>query len=444
MRLTVPEPKIDIYDDGFAKHDKLDRVSQGNQLSELVERINEPMVIAVDGAWGSGKSFFLKCWVGEHLKGEYKTEVVYFDAFEHDFLDDPLIALTGVIGERLERDKGASQSALQGLKRAAPALGRGLLRIGASVATAGVVTRVDDLVDAAAGSLEQGAQDAIDSFWKKEDGKRAAMKAFREALVKLTERNDEGAPTRKLIVVVDELDRCRPDYALSLLEIIKHFFNVDGVHFVLGCNMEALAESVRARYGADYDGERYLQKFVTLKLGLVVSNQFTRQPPKWVDYLHECAEAMGFNRHANPLLQCTCVFLDALRVLPVVSLRDVEKQLTQLACLPGVTDGFSDARATGLALLCVLKEHHPSKFRLVTERRRIKLDYFEIFDFDAVENLSLAAQIRRILNCFSSRPLIEGELDDDESSNLLGWDDPEEFLFDLCHDKILRVEPAFD
>lgn len=444
MRLTVPEPKIDVYEDGFSKHDRLDRVSQGRQLSELVERINEPMVIAVDGAWGSGKSHFLKCWVGEHLKKDHSTEVVYFDAFEHDFLDDPLIALTGVIGERLAGDKTASQSALQGLKRAAPALGRGLLRMGVSVATAGVLTRADDLVDAAAGSLEQGAQDAIDSFWKKEDGKRAAMKAFREALVTLTEPDDGDKPTRRLIVVVDELDRCRPDYALSLLEIIKHFFNVDGVHFVLGCNMEALAGSVRARYGTDYDGQRYLQKFVTLKLSLVSSSKYTRQPPKWEDYLEKCAEEMGFNRHARHLFQRTSVFLEALRVLPVVSLRDVERQLTQLACLPSVMDGFTEARATGVALLCILKEHHPSKFQNLTEKRKIKLDYSEIFDFDAAENMSLAVQIRRILHCFSSRPLIEEELEDDEISHLLDWDDPEEFLFHLCHDEILRVMPTFN
>ncbi|WP_333848286.1 P-loop NTPase fold protein, partial [Phaeobacter italicus] len=68
MRLTVPEPKIDLYNDGFADHDQLDRKATGDKLSDLVERIDDPMVIALDGAWGSGKSFFLKCWVGEHLK----------------------------------------------------------------------------------------------------------------------------------------------------------------------------------------------------------------------------------------------------------------------------------------------------------------------------------------------------------------------------------------
>jgi hypothetical protein len=314
-------------------------------------------------------------------------------------------------------------------------------------------------MDAAAGSLEKGAQEAIDGFWKKEDGKRAAMKAFREALVALTEpatQDDvakaveagetltEGQPTRKLVVVVDELDRCRPDYALSLLEIIKHFFNVDGVHFVLGCNMEALAESVRARYGAGYDGQRYLQKFVTLKLSLVGSSQYTRQPPKWEDYLQACAKEMGFSRTTRHLLSYTSVFLDSLRVLPVVSLRDVERQLTQLVCLPKILDGYSEAEAICVALLCVLKEYHPAQFRELTEKRSIKLDYSEIFDFGAAENSALAARIRRILHCFSSHPLTEEELDDDAVSHLLDWDDPEEYLFQICHREILHVQPVFD
>jgi predicted KAP-like P-loop ATPase len=56
------------------------------------------MVIALDGAWGSGKSFFLKCWVGAHkLENEGTATTVYFDALSYDYLDDPLVALTGAI-----------------------------------------------------------------------------------------------------------------------------------------------------------------------------------------------------------------------------------------------------------------------------------------------------------------------------------------------------------
>ncbi len=76
MRLTMPAPKIKLYKDGFAGHDKLGREKTGHRLSELVERIDDPLVIALDGAWGSGKSLFLKCWVGEHLKRDGNCQTV--------------------------------------------------------------------------------------------------------------------------------------------------------------------------------------------------------------------------------------------------------------------------------------------------------------------------------------------------------------------------------
>lgn len=296
MRLTVPEPKIKLYDQGFEdldergqKLDQLGRKATGDKLSDLVERIDDPMVIALNGAWGSGKSFFLKCWVGEHLKRkENTTQTVYFDAFGHDFLDDPLIALTGAIAERFEsaesQEENQKTERSKKIKKAAWAVGKGALRIGASVATFGATEALSDMGDAVANAVGDEAQTFLSSdigngeaekFWTAHEARIAAMKAFRIALTELTEPVTEdqatkddrlrvGNPTRKLVVVIDELDRCRPDYALSLLEIIKHFFNVPGVHFVLGVNLKELQNSVKARYGSGIDAAMYLQKFISI------------------------------------------------------------------------------------------------------------------------------------------------------------------------------------
>lgn len=266
MRLTVPEPKIKLYKDGFEGHDQLNRAETGTKLSDLVERIDDPLVIALDGAWGSGKSFFLKCWVGEHLKREGNTtQTVYFDAFQHDFLDDPLIALTAeIFDSRAHAPSPISEKVFTKIREAAPRVGRGLLRAGVAVATAGIVQNADELGDAAAKAIGGDLSDTAAEFWRKEDDKRAAMKSFKDGLIALTLPNEDGVPQRKLAIVIDELDRCRPDYALSLLEIIKHFFNVDGVHFVLGVNLSELQNSVRARYGSGVDAAMYLQKFVSI------------------------------------------------------------------------------------------------------------------------------------------------------------------------------------
>ena len=54
MKLTLPEPQIDLYNDGLDPHDKLDRKPIAKQLSHLVESIEDPLVIALDGGWGAG------------------------------------------------------------------------------------------------------------------------------------------------------------------------------------------------------------------------------------------------------------------------------------------------------------------------------------------------------------------------------------------------------
>ena len=82
----------------------------------------------------------------------------------------------------------------------------------------------------------------------------------------------ELAQNQKLVIVIDELDRCRPDFALSMLEILKHLFHVPNGHFVLGVNLTALEHSVRARYGTGLDAGRYLKKFYNLIFELTDSN----------------------------------------------------------------------------------------------------------------------------------------------------------------------------
>lgn len=87
---------------------------------------------------GSGKSFFLKCWVGAHQKeNEGTAKTVYFDAFAHDYLDDPLVAIIGTIADRFEPDD-VSSKALAKAKAAAAKLWRPALRIVLAATTAGL------------------------------------------------------------------------------------------------------------------------------------------------------------------------------------------------------------------------------------------------------------------------------------------------------------------
>lgn len=366
-RLSLPKPNIELYKHGFMDaKDKLDRIQTGVALSELVERIEDPMVIALNGGWGTGKSFFLQCWVGQHLKDEkHQAQTVYFDAFKHDFIDEPLISLMGVIEDRFD-DEDVKDRTLKnrfaGTVKVAKKLLKPALRVGAGVMSSGlsevavaaigtekVDTTVDSMVDAGVKRLGAEASGAIDDLWKSEAGRRHAMEEFRESLVQLTapdlplpdkadedeqDNAEEKVPRpKKLVIVIDELDRCRPDYALSLLEIIKHFFDVPHVHFVLGANMRELQNSVSARYGAGIDAALYLQKFVTLTMRLPEHLNGGRGTVVAERYFEQISAKIGLE---TGLLHIVGEITTWIKEPDVVSLRGFERLASVLAITPAV------------------------------------------------------------------------------------------------------------
>jgi len=324
LRLTLPEPKIDLYESGFEGICKLDRAQVGKKLSNLVESIAEPMVIAVDAPWGAGKSVFLRCWVGAHqCENSGTAKTVYFDAFKHDYMDDPLIGLVSEISTRFE-GKRAQKGLWKTAKEAASKLSRPAARVGLAVATAGASEIAVAVVDAAlkAGSME--LENASEEFWKKEDGRRAAMDGFRAALATIA-KNER-------LVVVDELDRCRPDYALGLLEVVKHFFDVPNVHFVLGVNLRELANSVKSRYGAGVQSDKYLQKFITVSMPLVGRNPRTSKVQAPIKHFKNVSQQIGLSSSwkADWIVE----YLNLVDWDAGLTLRDVERIATLAIVTP--------------------------------------------------------------------------------------------------------------
>ena len=175
MRLTPPEPEFTPGEKGFddkdatgLPYDLLGRKAVGKQLSDLVERIDEPLVIALDGGWGSGKSHFLRLWAGAHRKENGGTaKVIYFDAFEHDYLDDPLVGLVGAILQE-PRELAWQDAALHNIKSAASKLLRPAARIGIAVATAGASEFAVSAFDPLMRATGKEAEKAIDAMWAKE------------------------------------------------------------------------------------------------------------------------------------------------------------------------------------------------------------------------------------------------------------------------------------
>lgn len=451
MRITPPKAEIDIYNDGLEKHDLLARATQSKNLSSIVEEIDEPLVVAIDGAWGSGKTFFLKCWVGAHtLENSGSATTVYFDAFENDFLDDPLIGLTGALASRAD-EESSTKKALRMAKIAAAKIWRPTARIGLAIGTAGASeiagTVVDSGLDAA--SKELGAQ--VDEFWKKESGKRAAMKEFRAALIKLTDPDENGLPTKKFVFVVDELDRCRPDFALDTLEVIKHFFFVPGVHFVLGVNFSELLNTVKVRYGDKVDALTYLQKFVTISISLPELVEFDGKPTHTAErYYRAMLPKMGLQ---GKLLDDVHFWIRNFEVFQFSSVRHAQRVLTEIALIPKrdseLERMYHGWRLT-LAALVLIKHAEPNLFKKARLGTLSFKDMVELLDLPKTVDADSRRALQvadRLWRSILSPLTLKQEEQWQQMWGSFGLDSPKDVIPDLLRDFLDAVsltEEAFD
>ena len=256
MGIRIQPREVVICKDDPFRHDLLDRKEKAEVLTSLIRNIDGPCTKAVDAAWGAGKTTFLKMWA-QYLRNE-SYPVVEFNAWETDASGDPFVALTTEITEQL---KGAADTSRvdQVKARAKKLLSRlapGLIRFGAGFVP---------IAGAELGhSLSTYAEEAISSY---SETKQSTVE-FKASLQELTNAVLETNGNKPVVVLIDELDRCRPTYAIELLETAKHIFGVDQVVFVLAVNREQLGHSVKALYGGEFDAEGYLRRFFDIDFRL--------------------------------------------------------------------------------------------------------------------------------------------------------------------------------
>ncbi|WP_322994067.1 KAP family P-loop NTPase fold protein [Castellaniella sp.] len=292
--MRILPPPLEIGDEeGFSpRKDIFKRKKFGDGLTNLVQNVEDPLVVLLDSPWGSGKTTFLKMWAGELRKAGHP--VIYFDAFAHDHIGNAFLAIAGeVIGLAQKRRIDQRPKAIQFLNTAAKTGGviiRGLAKAGVKAATLGALDAADlkEAVSGVADDLAGVASDGVDEYVKglleRQSKENQTLEEFRKALGELAaelakpaagESPEEGeevpalkAQDRPLIFILDELDRCKPTFALDLLETIKHLFSVPNVHFVLSANHAQLRASVQFSYGTGVDATLYLQKFYNFSVSL--------------------------------------------------------------------------------------------------------------------------------------------------------------------------------
>lgn len=239
------------------KHDLLNRKTAIEALTNVISNIEGPCVMAVDAPWGMGKTTFIRMW--EQYLRDKAFPVASFNAWETDYFANPFSALSGEFLQELGK-----------FKRNLPqleALGKAVQSISSMMPT--LIPVISSAIDG--GMLGKSIVKAVEDYAAKESKDRRStrreLEKFRKALDE-TARKLAEFQKHPLVIIIDELDRCRPLYAIELLELTKHFFSVDHIVFVLAINLTELSHSVRAVYGEQFNASNYLERFFDIDFKL--------------------------------------------------------------------------------------------------------------------------------------------------------------------------------
>lgn len=249
--------------------DSISRDEDILRFIKILDAFDESCSVALDGNWGSGKTFFVnqvKMVLDAYndfnsiIEDENKTKVkaiitrlnnnrplevkpqvcVYYDAWENDNDEDPIMSLMYAILNSVDTDFSFKLE--------------------------------KNCVDKAIAILEffsgKGFRKLIDNL--KSESLLADLKVARNIKEIINEFLDSLLVEKgdRLVIFIDELDRCKPSYAVKLLERIKHYFSKDNITFVFSINISELQHTIKRYYGDDFNAYRYLDRFFDLRISL--------------------------------------------------------------------------------------------------------------------------------------------------------------------------------
>lgn len=302
MKLRPSFPEIPA-DNPFANC-KLEREPFAKILTSVIDCAEGGFTMALNGSWGTGKTTFVRMWQKYLEKAGYKT--AYINAWEMDFTTNPLVSILGEVGSLTGKDRRAFKKIIKALPKS--------VRLGAEgfISTYTGQGAIKNLFN-----RHTSFDEDITTYCDQKE----ALLQFRSELQSFIEANCVGKP---LVFFIDELDRCRPDYAVEFLERIKHFFCVDNIIFIVSVDKKHLAESVKGHYGsADIDTDEYLRRFFDIEYDLPCP-----ELKAFCEYIfkRENLDGVQTDKEKDILLDIILMLVQSENI----TLRQVERYISQL------------------------------------------------------------------------------------------------------------------
>lgn len=374
MIIRTPELRIDPKNP--FQSDRLGRLESAELLSAFVEHASAPYVLAIDAKWGNGKTTFIRMWEAK-LENE-GFQYVHVNAWESDFTKDPFLSLISEIDEQLkaktipEEYRSELQTHWENTKEKWAQVVKQLAPFVVRVATGGLIDPDSFLGEATADLTFDLAKEYIKQY----EAEKTAIGQFRarlEEFVRVYADATSGQAKEKekcLIVFVDELDRCRPTYAVELLERVKHLFSVKGLVFILALDKEQIGHSIKSIYGSGFDTDGYLRRFIDF--------EYRFPDPSPVEYSRFLCEqfeiskllqrtSFGTGDTANWIAEMSGGLASVLHL----SLRVQEQNFAALSVILATTSQGDRYELIFLVALLALKAGKNEIYRGIIERQKI-------------------------------------------------------------------------
>ena len=370
-----------------------------------------PMVI--DGGWGTGKTEFCQKLIRLMQQQRRNYQPVYIDAFRSDHSGEPLLALLAEIIKACTPEDTGEQPSEQ-RKNITRKIAKAAGFVMKTVAKAAVGHVLKQNTDDLAEGLQQIMNDGQDADSLAETVTDAAatiashtIDATVEALLKEqieAEKNlktlkaclKELAAEKPIILFIDELDRCRPDYAVDMLEVIKHVFDVENVKVVLVTNTKQLRAAINHRYGVAVDAQKYLDKFLKYSFALpdkIVAPFGMIQALVSVEYFKQlirksrmASQLQALIDERSPIIG----FISDMIERNNISLRETERLVRFLEIYHSLSGGLNKViwqyallRITGVFIFCF----YPSLMDDINKNRTDSKDFARLFNIQSLANI---------------------------------------------------------
>ena len=265
----------------------IDILGRENTIQDLYNIIqsasknNAYCSFAIEGNWGIGKTFILEK-LEEKLEVEINQEtgqnryfVFHYNCWKYDYYDEPAIAIVSAL-----KDKVDAENCVQIV---------GTIKDSWKIAKNIVNNMAKEIVKNKIGiDIVQVCDDIVEEGNNRKDKEREfdSLFAFKRTLDHVRKQIKELANDKTVVIVVDELDRCMPNYAIKVLERLHHIFEkIDNVLLIIAVDSNQLNQSIREIYGESVDTEHYLKKFISFNYKIDVGNTQKSAMEKFQNYL---------------------------------------------------------------------------------------------------------------------------------------------------------------